>query len=709
MTIEAFATCPKQLELILKDEIIALGGTEVKEALAGVHFKMSPAEFPRLIMWSRLANRIMIKLGAFSCRNKNDLYNAVSTIPWRSLCRQFPDTVAIRFSGTGPSLTNTHFSSQVVKDAVVDQLFSSFEKRPNVVKKDGHLSVYGHLRHNQLTLFQDITGHSLHQRGYRTENTLAPLKENLAAAILIRAGWPEKAQENYHLIDPMCGSGTLLLEGWAMATDLAPNKDYKSHALFSWHHFDINGWHQLVDDAEERHQQATQRYRGQIIGVDHHKKSIELAQHNSHNLAGGARIGFHYQTLDKFKIPPRNNLIVTNPPYGVRLQKNYLSSWRQLSAWLANNVREAQAAILTPDESLAWLLGYKEQASYLFFNGRIPIQLRLMDINKSNRFTVPDNQHFALPSSAQMMANRLKKNRAKLSDWLTRDNIDCYRIYDADIPEYSVAVDCYHDHVVVQEYMPPKTIPEKQAEKHLKQALLAIQSVLQPRRELIHLKTRRKQSGDSQYEKQAEGAIKVVNEQGRRYRVDFETYLDTGLFLDHRWLRRTVQAMSKNKRVLNLFCYTGSISVAAAMGGAVQVDSVDTSKTYLQWAKDNFDLNNLKGKHRFLRQDVMSFLDTSNDVYDLIIVDPPTFSNSHSRDEDWILQQHHDEMINRCMQLLSPSGELYFSNNFKQFKLDKNLSDKYDVKDITQESLDPDFAGSSIHHCFKIRFKDKIH
>lgn len=705
--VEAFATCPKQLELLLKQEIIDLGGEDVKEALAGVFFQMSADQLPQLIMWSRLANRIMVKLGVFPCRHKDDLYKAVSGVQWRALVRQFPDTVSLRFSGTSASLNNTHFSSQVMKDAVVDQLYAFYEQRPKVVKNDGHLSLYGHLRNQQLSLYQDITGHSLHQRGYRSENTLAPLKENLAAAILLRADWPQKARQHYHLIDPMCGSGTLLLEGWAMASDLAPNRDYKSHALFSWQHFDVNRWHRLQDEARQRHEQAAATYRGQIIGVDHHKKSIQLAQQNSRQLAGGERIQFHYQTLDKFKIPPRNNLIVCNPPYGVRLQKNYLASWRQLAHWLAHNVREAQAAILTPDESLAWLLGYKEQASYLFFNGRIPVQLRLLTITKSNRFSVPANQYFALPSSAQMMANRLKKNRAKLSHWLKREHIDCYRIYDADIPEYSVAVDCYHEHVVVQEYSPPKTIPDKQAEKHLNQALLAIQSVLQPSHELIHVKTRRKQSGDSQYEKQADTAIKVINEQGRRYRVDFESYLDTGLFLDHRWLRRTVQAKSDNKRVLNLFSYTGSISVAAAIGGAVQVDSVDTSKTYLQWAKDNFDLNAIKGKHRFIRQDVMAFLSACGDNYDLIIADPPTFSNSHSRQQDWILQAQHGDLIRACMKRLLPQGTLYFSNNFKQFKLDESLTREFSIKDITADSLDPDFAGSGIHSCYQIEHVKK--
>lgn len=702
--IEGFATCPKHLELLLKDEIIALGGSEVKEGLAGVHFQMTAANLHQLVMWTRLANRILIKLGEEKCRDKDDLYSYVQQFPWRSHCRQWPDTLSIRFSGTNTSLKNTHFSSQIIKDAVCDQLNDQFEKRPKVVKKDGHLGIYGHLKHQQLSLYQDITGHSLHQRGYRTENTLAPLKENLAAAILIRADWPAKAKQSYHLIDPMCGSGTLLLEGWAIASDLAPNLNYKSHSLFSWQYFDSNHWLKLTDEAHTRHTEAAAQFKGQIIGVDHYKDSIALAQTNSQQISGGERIGFHYQTLERFKIPPRNNLIVTNPPYGVRLQKNYYQSWKQLAAWLRNNVREAQAAVLTPDESLSWILGFKEQGAYAFYNGRIPIQLRLYDINKSQLLSYPDDQYFALPAKAQMVANRLKKNQNRLQKWLKQEDIDCYRLYDADLPEYAIAIDCYHSHVVMQEYQSPKTIPNKQAAAHLHQAMLAVQAVVQPKKDFIHLKTREKQAGDNQYQKQeVEDTTQVVKEQSRRFLVDFERYLDTGLFLDHRWLRNTLQANSKDKNVLNLFCYTGSLSVAAALGGAKQVDSVDTSKTYLNWAKENFNLNQLNGPHGFIRSDVMAFLAHNSKQYDVIIADPPTFSNSHSRDEDWILQQHHGALIDACMKHLSQQGVLYFSNNFKKFILDEVLKKRYLIEDITTKSLDLDFKDSRIHHCFTVR------
>ena len=243
---------------------------------------------------------------------------------------------------------------------------------------------------------------------------------------------------------------------------------------------------------------------------------------------------------------------------------------------------------------------------------------------------------------------------------------------------------------------------------HLNQVLLAVQSVCQPKLEKIHLKTRQIQRDKQQYNKFSEQEQRlVINEHQRRYLVDLDQYLDTGLFLDHRWLRNQVQQSSRNLRVLNLFCYTGAISVAAAMGQATEVVSVDTSKTYLKWAEENFALNGLRHpKHRFVRQDVLSFLKTyRGPAFDLIIADPPTFSNSHSRDADWVVQSDHPALLEGCFKHLSPGGKVYFSNNFKKFLLDPDIKEKYDVRNITEESLDPDFAGSKIHHCFVLKHR----
>ena len=703
--LNAFVSCPKHLELLLRDELLSFGASEVSEGLAGVHLTATPDVMLHAVMWSRLANRIYIKLNSVICANKKDLYNAAMAIDWAKQCQEIPRTVSIKFNGTNKELKNTHFSSQVTKDAICDQLNDEFGIRPKVVKSDGHLSVYMRLKFKQVDIYQDITGHSLHQRGYRGTNTLAPLKENLAAAVLIRAGWPEAAKNNHNLIDPMCGSGTLLTEGWMMACDMAPNLNLKSHALFSWIHFDSHKWTQMMLDAEARAAEGMANFKGQMIGVDHHKDSISQANTNLENIPHSKRISFQYQTLDKFRIPPRNNVIVCNPPYGVRLQKNYLSSWIQLKDWLKTKVVDAKAAVLTPDEAKGWLLGFRGTGSYALLNGNIPIQLRLFDVNKDSQLNVPEGQLFALPASAQMLANRLKKNQNSLNHWLEKEGVEAYRLYDADLPEYAVAIDCYQNHVHIQEYKAPKTIEAKKALAHLNQVMLAVQSVIQPKLEKIHLKTRQIQKDKDQYDKFNDEEDRfVINEQGRRYLVDLEQYLDTGLFLDHRWLRNEVQQTASQKNVLNLFSYTGSISVAAAKGGATSVVSVDTSKTYQKWAEENFALNGLRNpKHEFIRADVMTYLERSKAVFDVIIADPPTFSNSHSREEDWEVQKDHAHLIEACMKLLAPEGVLYFSNNFRKFMLDIDIKEKYNVTDITKMSFDPDYSSSKIHHCYKIQ------
>ncbi|MCF6299766.1 MAG: bifunctional 23S rRNA (guanine(2069)-N(7))-methyltransferase RlmK/23S rRNA (guanine(2445)-N(2))-methyltransferase RlmL [Proteobacteria bacterium] len=705
----AFASCPKHLELLLKDELLIHGATEVREKLAGVSFYASSEVLMSILMWSRLANRFFIKLAEAKCANKTDLYDAISAIDWSLLTNDLANTLAIRFKGTNNELKNSHFSSQVCKDAVCDQLSEKYGKRPKLIKADAHLNIYARLKHKQLEIYQDITGHSLHQRGYRGSRTMAPLKENLAAAILIRSNWPELAKSHYNLIDPMCGSGTLLTEGWMIACDVAPNLNFKSHALFSWKHFDYYHWGKQLQQAEQRKEQGMATFRGQIFGVDHHKQSIDIANENKDQLDPDCKIHFQYQTLDRFKIPPRNNLIVTNPPYGVRLQKQNINSWKQLSSWLKQKAIGSQAAILTPDSSKGFMLGIREKQSYVFLNGDIEIKLRLLDIEKKSFLQVSEGQKFSLPAGAQMLANRLKKNLSKLRSWVNNNQIEAYRIYDADLPEYAVAIDIYKGYIHVQEYKAPKTIEESRAKVHLEQALLAIQSVLQIDPAKIHLKTRQKQKGRDQYNKnQSEQDKFIIHEYGRIYLIDLSTYLDTGLFLDHRWLRNQIQSEVKGKSVLNLFCYTGSISLAAAKGEATEVDSVDTSKTYLNWAKENFKINHIHSNYNMIRSDVMDYLESCNKFYDVIIADPPTFSNSHSRETDWEIQKDHFELLLQCKKLLKNNGIIYFSTNFKKFKMDETLSDHFLIEDITQKSLDKDFIGSKIHKCYTLKTNKQI-
>jgi 23S rRNA (guanine2445-N2)-methyltransferase / 23S rRNA (guanine2069-N7)-methyltransferase len=316
-------------------------------------------------------------------------------------------------------------------------------------------------------------------------------------------------------------------------------------------------------------------------------------------------------------------------------------------------------------------------------------------------------------AGAEMFANRLAKNLKKLSKWAKRNHVSCYRIYDADLPEYAVAVDIYQGDQVwvnVQEYEPPKTIDQHKADQRLAGLLAEIPRVLGVAREQVFLKIRRKQKNTDQYEKQADqGVFHIVEEGGCKFWVNFQDYLDTGLFLDHRPLRLLIQRQAKGRRFLNLFAYTGSATVHAAMGGAKATTTVDMSNTYINWAKKNMALNNLQGEHEFIQADCLEWLATEagqtlSRQYDLIFLDPPTFSNSKKMDDVFDMQRDYVRLISNAVALLAPGGVLYFSTNFRRFKLDHETLSAFKIEDISAATIPEDFSRNpKIHYCWRIQ------
>jgi 23S rRNA (guanine2445-N2)-methyltransferase / 23S rRNA (guanine2069-N7)-methyltransferase len=704
---QAYASCPKHLELLLKDELIELGAKDVAEKLSGVVFYATPEVLMRCLLWSRLANRILVLINQIKVSNSDELYDAIYQTDWQQQVNTTANTLAINFKGTNKELRNTQYSSQVVKDAICDRLRENSQTRPDVVKTNADLSVSVVLKNNQILVYQDISGRSLHLRGYRQTLTKAPLKENLAAAVLIRANWPELSKQNYNLIDPMCGSGTFLTEGYLIACDIAPGLTNPHYCVETWRYFDQDKWNELLFEAKSRMLDGMENFKGQIIGADHHKDSVKITEEHAYQLNAEDKIQCQYKTFDNFNIPPQNNLIVCNPPYGVRLQKNVEATWKQLGQWLADKALNSQAAIMTYAKNQGFLLGFRAKKSWKLLNGDLAITLIAFDIGDKTQLRSPDGQKHALPETAQMVANRIKKNLSKLKKWIKNEDIKAYRVYDADIPEYAVAVDVYNGHINIQEYKAPNTIPEKKTQKRLADAILGAQVALDVKNDKTHIKTRQKQH--NQYQKRAEECEDiVVHENNRKYLVNLEKYLDTGLFLDHRWIRNYIQENSRNQSFLNLFCYTGSVTVAAALGGAKDSVSVDTSKTYLAWAKENFRINRLDiYKHKTVRSDVLDYLSDCKQKFDTIFVDPPTYSNSHSRETDWDVQRDHKQLLLACKRVLNPMGTILFSNNYRKFTLDPDLSEYFTITDLTHKSISPDFEKSKIKRvCFQLQQKE---
>ena len=284
--------------------------------------------------------------------------------------------------------------------------------------------------------------------------------------------------------------------------------------------------------------------------------------------------------------------------------------------------------------------------------------------------------------------------------------MSCYRLYEADLPEYNAVIDVYGEHVVVAEFEAPAHVDaDKAAARRVEIAAAAAATVGVPSAN-VHLKTRRRQRGRAQYEREEEAGVSIVVEEGgHRFRVAFD-HLDTGLFLDHRLTRQLIGERSKGVRFLNLFAYTGTATVYAARAGATATTTVDLSRTYLQWAQENFDLNGIKGsQHRLVRADVLEFVEEDRGTYDLIFLDPPTFSNSKAMKETFDVQRDHAALIQALAPRLAEGGTLVFSTNQRRFRLDDALGKRFEIQDITARTTPPDFARRCPHAAWLMQIK----
>lgn len=718
------ATCPKGIEGLLADELAALGATPGKTTVAGVYFSASQATAYRVCLWSRLANRVILMLVRESMIDTAEqVRDVVARIAWtQQLAPQ--KTLAVDFHGRSDHIRHTRFGAQTVKDGIVDALQLAGQERPNVDTKTPDLRVYAHLHRANLTIGIDLSGESLHRRGYRRDVGHAPLKENLAAALLVRAGWPERAKAGEPLLDPLCGAGTLLIEAALMAADQAPNLNRERFGLHGWAGHDDALWRELKREAEARASIGRKRCKAQLIGFDQSPAALSAAKANAMRAGIPALLSLHGQSLAQLTRPEtltaEQGLLITNPPYGERLGE--LPELVQLYAQLGEKAKALfpgwTLALFTGNPDLGHRLGLRAHKQYALKNGALDAKLLLMavashvarDETKSDEegpATMPPAKP-AVSENAQMFANRLAKNQKRLKKWLKQSGETCYRIYDADMPEFALAVDRYNDHVHVQEYAAPSSVNPAQAQKRLFDALEVLPEALNVDPRNIHVKRRERQTGNAQYQKrEASGERFEVREGSARLWVNLRDYLDTGLFLDHRPVRRMLAEMANGKRFLNLFCYTASATVQAGLGGASDSVSVDMSNTYLEWAKDNLTLNKLDPRlHRVVRDDCFRWLETANAEFDLIFMDPPTFSNSKKMRDTLDVQRDHPRLVELAMARLAPGGTLIFSNNQRRFKLDEALSERFAVEEITARTFDPDFQRrANLHHVFMLKHK----
>jgi 23S rRNA (guanine2069-N7)-methyltransferase / 23S rRNA (guanine2445-N2)-methyltransferase len=711
------ATAPVGAASVLAEELAQFGATDVRERSHDVKFQGTLEVGYRACLWSRTATRVLLSLGSIDASSSKSVYEAVKRIDWRDHVAPGA-TLACDCSGGNESIRHTIYGSQLLKDAVVDNLRDATGERPNIKPERPDVLLHLHVEGATALLSVDFSGESLHRRGYRIEGGRAPLKENVAAAVLLRAGWPQVFERGGVLLDPLCGSGTFLTEGALIAADAAPALEREYFGFTGWRGHDAELWERLR--AEARARRSARAARRCILGSDADADAVRMTIGNVEHAGVADWVHVEKRALSEILRPPGREmgLIVTNPPYGERIgaESGLPALYSELGSILRERFEGWQAAILTGNPPLARNLGIYAKRSHRFYNGTIECRLLRLELTEAHEQRPAEavRADWSSRPGAQMFANRLRKNLQRLDPWAEREHIDCFRVYDADMPEYAFAIDLYGRgarHVYVQEYAAPKTVDQESARERRREALAVLPDVLAVPIAQVHSRVRKPQKGGDQYEKHDTQAERhAVQEGGLKFWVNFRDYLDTGLFLDHRIVRGLLRQWARGADFLNLFCYTGSATVYAAAGGARSSASVDLSNTYLDWAHENLLLNGFgHTNHELYRADCLQWLEeqeASGPRFDLIFVDPPTFSNSKRMEGVLDVQRDHVGMIRRSLKLLRPAGRLVFSTNYTRFKLDAQALADLNVEDISAQTIPKDFARHArIHRCFSITFK----
>lgn len=733
---ELYATCGFGLESVLGHEFRDLGMHEVRPLTGGVSFSGELREAYKALLWSRVASRILLVVGRVEAVDSDSLYQGVHDIPWEDLVASGA-SIAVYARGMNDELRDTRYTALRVKDAVCDRMREATGVRPDVDAHDPGLRIQVNLHKKRATLYLDLSGASLEERGYTSHarSTSTPIHETLAAAMLIAARWPERAKRGAALVDTMCAAGTVAIEAALMAGDVAPGLTRTRWGFMGWAGNDESVWHEVLDDADER-AQASERVTCVFV-TDARGPERECSRARAKSAGVGSLIRVFEDQKGLWQAVSQGSgdllfasgLFASSDVPAATLPAQYA----QLATEFLAHENLQGAAILVEGSDADAYLGRERDKSFDCMNGSAPCQMALYDLkadaSKREHVTVRDTSVAVYDASAQQFADRLSKMMKRRRKWAQKEGIFAYRVYDADLPDYNMAIDLYigagksqgRQLVHVAEYAPPKSIDPLKSARRMADALNIIAVVFELSAENVFVKRRVRARGGSQYvdagsketrHGQASTAGRIVTqENGLLFEIDLASYLDTGLFLDHRDTRELVGKLAADKSFLNLFAYTCTASVYAAANKARFTTSVDLSNTYLQWGERNMKLNSLMNQHQeFLRADCLQWVRETRHSkmrWDLIFVDPPTFSNSAKMgSRSWDVQKDHAELLIGVSRLLTRGGAAIFSCNLRGFKLDREPLEKAGIQivDITEKTIPLDFERhANIHHCFVLR------
>jgi len=714
MTLDLVATAAFGLEAVVVRELDELGYVARVTRPGRIEFSGDTLAVCRSNLWLRSADRVLVQLAKFAARDFDALFDTTLELPWEEWI--VPDAaIPVRGRSHKSQLTSVPACQRTVKKALVQRLLTKHSVA-SLPETGPAVPVEVALLEDEATLSLDTSGPGLHKRGYRTLTGPAQLRETLAAALVQLSFWnPERP-----LLDPFCGTGTIVIEAAMLGRRLAPGRK-REFAAEHWPAIDGSAWQCAREESDDL---ALAALSERPMGTDRDAESLKLARYHAEQAGVADDIHFQQREFGELTSQRQYGCTIMNPPYGMRmgeeseievLYRALPDVLRRLKTWshyiLSARGDLEQLVGQTADRRRKLYSGQIACTYYQFYGPRPPAKTQASAKPQAAPLVVSRPPAFGglreeAARQAEEFANRLRKRARHLRRWPTKRGITCYRLYERDIPEVPLVIDRYEDALHIAEFERPH---DRTAAEHcdwLDHLVGTAAEVLEVPPELLFVKHRAHQRGRAQYQRiSQQQTMRIVHEGGLRFQVNLSDYLDTGLFLDHRTTREMIRKAAEGKRFLNLFAYTGAFTVYAAAGGAVQTTSVDLSASYLDWAKENLRINELSGQHHSLvRSDASDFLGSLpvGEQFDLAVVDPPTFSNSKGLDHDWEIQHDHAQLLQKVVAHMSPSGVIFFSTNSRRFKLDETAISGVTIREITKQTIPEDFRNQRIHRCWRM-------
>ncbi len=710
-TFDLIAACAFGLEAVVRRELESLGVESVIGDSGRVHFRGTTETVARVNLWLRAADRVLIRVAEFPAADFDALFETTRQIAWGQWIP--PDgQVPVTGRSIKSTLTSVPACQRAVKRALVDAMRRDHgvEILPETAAE---YKVDISLLKDIATLTLDTTGRSLHRRGYRTHISAAPLKETLAATLVLLSFW----KRDKPLIDPFCGSGTIPIEAALIGRNIAPGRN-REFACELW-----PGWSAEIFAAARAQADADQLepLAERLIGSDIDERALKAARENAERAGVGEDIHFQVKSIEQVTSKRRFGCLITNPPYGQRigraddldaLYEALPDLFRKLPTWshfVLTAYPNFEKTVGRQADRRRKLYNGRIECTYFQFHGPKPVvnqtdaEIPYLHASGSAAFGTLGEK---ATEQAELFAVRLRKRAKHLRRWPSRRGITCFRVYERDIPEIPLVVDRYENSLHITEYDRPHDRDPAQHGNWLDLMATTAAEALEIPKANVFFKRRTRQRGNTQHDKVADTKQRLeVHEGGLKFLVNLADYVDTGLFLDHRITRAMVRDMADGKTFLNLFAYTGAFTVYAAAGGAKQTTTVDLSRSYLDWARDNMRLNGFTGpEHEYIASDVGQFIANHprDQRYDLIVVDPPTYSNSKRTEQDFNVQEDAVPMLNNLLPLVRSGGVIYFSNNFRKFKFDQAAINASEIHEISKQTVPEDFRNRRIHRCWRI-------